>query len=236
MITFAEVAIGSGGICGCSRCGGPAGMARSVGRIITDLEQSGSDWSAGPGPNVVFTGFEPFAHPELPAIVEAAVSRGFERVRLRTDGGALSRPGNAAGVLGAGVHQLEVVILGGPDTHDALSGRAGLFQSASAGAAAFLSEATRLGKRVAVSGHVPICRHNIAETPAAVAALASFGATAVHIDASAYDDARSEAPQLIAAALETATVNRLAAYVTGWDGRIDPVFTRAPWEYVGMAS
>ena len=236
MISFSEVAIGSGGTCGCARCAVPAGAARSVGGIITGLEQSCASWSSGPGPNVVFTGFEPFAHPELPAIVEAAVSRGFERIRLRTDGGALSRSGNAAGVLSAGVQQLEVVILGGVDAHDALTGRAGLFQSASAGVAAFLSEAGRLGKRVAVTGYVPVCRHTIAETPGAVAALGSLGATAVHIDASAFGGAQSEASPFISAALETATVNRLAAFVTGWSGGIDPVFGRAPWEYREVAS
>jgi hypothetical protein len=167
-------------------------------------------WSPDSAPGVIFAGFEPFAHPELPQLIEAAVNSGFVRVALRTDAGALGLPGNAAGVIAAGVRALEVMLLGGTAAeHDGATAAPGLFDAATVGVAAFRSAARDAGVHVSVSGFVPVCRHNEAFAAGGVAALASMGATSVELACASQELA--EKPE-VRAALETAAVNGMAAW------------------------
>jgi MoaA/NifB/PqqE/SkfB family radical SAM enzyme len=216
MINFVEIALGSGVACSCARCHTPPAReffsAEVVGSRIASVV---AEWADGPGPNVLLVGPEPFAHPELPGIVASAAASGCERIGMRTDAGALSIPGNAEGVLGAGVRHLQVVVLGGQDAHDRLADRPGLFDAASQGVRAFIAAARHGGVRVAVTGIVPVCAHNVPELPAAVAALASAGAVAVEI---AVQPAAAQVrgfSDWLASAIDTGTVNGLWVTVTG---------------------
>lgn len=223
MLVFREVVIGEGGIAGCVRCAGRAPSApRAAADVGEDLRLAASQLNR-PGPNVVLTGSEPFAHPELPTLVRLAADAGFERIRLRTDAGALSSPGNAEGVLGAGVRQLEVVLLGAGEVHDSLTGRPGLFAATTQGVSRFAAAADASGLEIAITGLVPVCRHNAQHVPEAVAALASLGAVAVTIDARRHAlDAG-----VLRSALDTGTAGLVAVSVLGQE--VDAPYDRLPW-------
>lgn len=226
MLTFFEVRIGTDTAPACALC---ASSAQAAERSPVPLEQIAAEllrvargWAHGPGPNVTFTGFEPFAHPELPDIIGAARSAGFVRVRLRTDAGALATGVNARGAIEAGVRQLDVVGLGPDDVHDRLSGHPGLAAASAAGLAAFHAAAEGVRVPVAVTGFVPVCRHNVQFAPGAVARLAALGAVAVHLDGSRCP--RQHMP-FVTAALDTAAVNGVAGWVSALEGEAFP----APW-------
>lgn len=222
VLVFREVIIGEGGIAGCVRCAGRVSVApRLAEEVGEDLRRAASELDR-PGPNVVFAGFEPFAHPELPTLVRLAVDAGYERIRLRTDAGALSSPGNAEGVLGAGVRQIEVVLLGAGDEHDSLTGRSGLFAAAMQGVSRFAAVADASGLDVGITGLVPVCRHNVQHVPEAVAALASLGAVAVTIDARR----RALDADVVRSALDTGTTGLVAVTVLGQE--VEAPYDRLP--------
>jgi hypothetical protein len=175
---------------------------------------------------VVFSGFEPFAHPTLPDAIAVAIEDGFERVRLQTDGGALAVHGNAEGAFAAGVRHLEIVLLGDPETHDRLACREGLFEAAVRGVDAFKAAASSAGSDIFVSGVLPLCAHNVGVAAAAVASFARLGAEAVELDAGRLSGAGRERDAILAA-LDTATVNGMHAWVRG--GGFPAPYDRAPW-------
>jgi MoaA/NifB/PqqE/SkfB family radical SAM enzyme len=223
VINFVEIALGTGAACSCSRCAAPPAReffsAEVVGSRIASVV---AEWADGPGPNVMLSGPESFAHPELPGIVASAAAAGCERIGLRTDAGALSIPGNAEGVLGAGVRHLQVVMLGGQGSHDRLADRPGLFDAASQGVRTFIAAALHGGEHVAVTGMVPVCAHNVPELPAAVAALASVGAVAVEI---AVQPAAAQVrgfSDWLASAIDTGTVNGVWVTVAGLEAQRVP--------------
>ncbi|MCE5204044.1 MAG: hypothetical protein LLG24_07535, partial [Actinomycetia bacterium] len=145
---------------------------RSEGDILAEIAEIAEEWDALGRPNVFFEGFEPFAHPALPSLISAAADAGFARIGLETDGGALARPGNAAGALHAGVRHVKIRTLGLDRSADEICGRPGLSTSVLQGMHALSQAADDLGVVVAVSGVVPLCRHNVELLPATVAALA----------------------------------------------------------------
>ncbi|HSK47666.1 MAG TPA: hypothetical protein VLA05_06660 [Coriobacteriia bacterium] len=229
MITFVEVAIGSDGELGCRRCGASSTQphVRRASDVGAELASIATGWRYGPGPNVSFIGIEPFVHPELPQLIAAATSAGFSRVRLRTDGGALAKADNAAGAFSAGVRHLEIVLLGSAKTHDERSGRSGLFDDAAAGATAFSRAAE--SSAVSITARIPVCRHSVFDVAGAVVAAAALGASAATIDASGLKWS-TDREALLDAALETATVNRVAACVINWDGGWTAPYDRTPWQ------
>ncbi len=233
MLSFLEVPIGTGGVARCSRCpGGAQRDARPSHAVLADLQAARADsvWSSGL--NVGFVGFEPFAHPELPALIGGAVDSGAQRIRLRTDGGALGVGGNAAGAFGAGVRHIELVLLAGTaSVHDSLTGAPGLFDAARNGIAAFRAYAESSGESVAITGIVPICAHTAAHAAAAVAVLAELGAVAARLDVTSDAPAAREAALV---ALETATVNGLHGFVTGRVAGASPLQLTAPWRTVAV--
>lgn len=212
MIRFAEVALGSGGGVGCTRCADePAVVAfRPVALIAAEIAEAVGAWpaDAGAGPNVSLTGSEPFEHPELPAVVAAAGQAGARRIRLETSGAGLQSPGNAAGALSAGVTHVRVTLLGGtPGVHDALTGCPGAFDAAIAGLRTFRACASEAGAHVCVTVRVPACRHNLHDLPAAVAAAVDAGADSVTLAIG--DGGADLAPALpwLTAACDTGVVN-----------------------------
>jgi len=230
VIEFFEIPIGEGGVLACTRCAAHQGPRADwpLDRIAKQLD-SAAKVETDTSRNVSFMGFEPFRHPELPQLISAAVESGFDRIRLQTDAGALAQASNAAGAIGTGVRQLEVVVLGDAATHDALAQRPGHFELARAGVEAFRSVAEREGVHIWVSAIIPACRHNIAVLPAAVAAAAHMGAQAVVIDASGFR-VKADAEALLDAALQTGTVNRVAVSVRGWAGSSRDSYGQAPFE------
>lgn len=230
MIAFRDISIGTGGELSCSSCFRAAERApRPLADIVAEAARIVDEWDEhAPGPNIGLVGYEPFAHPELPALIAATHATGIERLRLRTDGGALSQPGNAEGVFGAGVRHLELIVLAGdPATHDRLAGASGLFAATAQGAAAYASVARGSGERAVLTGYVPMCKHNAGDVSAAVAHLASLGASAVQL-ALAPGIAESHA-DAVRAALDTATVNAMAGWVTGDGAASFGVYASGPW-------
>lgn len=145
------------------------------------IDEAMGAFRGGPGPNLTFTDAEAFLHPELPALITHAVEAGAQRVGITTSGVAFTQGGNAAGCIHVGVRHVDVVLLGGRDTHDSLVGTSGSYEAAKRGLEAFQGAAADAGVRVAVMGHVPVCKHNVHEIPDAVATFVEMGAIGVHL-------------------------------------------------------
>jgi hypothetical protein len=212
-----EVSLGRGGGTRCTRCGRrEEGRYRPAFEISAEVEAACDAWGDVPGPNVALTGPEPFGHPELPQLVSAAVRAGVKRLRLDTDAVSLGHPDNAGGVLAAGVRQLRVTLLAGsPGMHDALAGSPGVLDRTLQGVRAFADTAERADVHVAISAHIPVCRHNLHDLANTVSVAASAGACYVLLEiADPAIDPRSAMPW-VAAACDTGTVNALWVEVAG---------------------
>lgn len=217
MIEFAEVDIGTGRTAACVRCGTtPERSLLASATILTALSTTAASWSDGPGPNVMFVGTEPFAHPELPQLVSAAVGAGYQRIGLRTDAGALSIPGNAEGVLSAGVRHIQLVLAGGDAaSHDGITARSGLFDSAMGGIAVLRQAARTAGVSVAITGLVRVCPHSLTSLPAAVAALTDAGAVAVELAVTPTVTNETDLRDWLGSAIDTGMVNGVWVSVSG---------------------
>lgn len=216
MIDFHPIPVGTGTPCGCVRCGSaPEVSYASVAAVEAHLAGvraaaggTRGETAAGSAYGVALTGPEPFAHPELPALVAACRRAGFSRIAVETDGAALVAHGNAAGVLHAGVRHLWVRVLGADDaTHDGLTGRPGHGAASRAGVAAYSEAAAMMGATVAITAVVPVCRHTLGELPAIVASCAPRGFHAVRLESAG--PVPSQAAAVIAAACDTGMVNRI---------------------------
>ena len=226
MITFTELSIGTGGIAACVLCARASDAIAIEPYPLNRLAPDSLRPESRGGRGVTLVGFEPFAHPELPALIAALRIGGWERIRLRSDCGALMTSGNAEGVLEAGVSQLEAVLLGDESTHDRLTGRKGLYQAATLGIRAFTAAASTSAARTVLTGYVPLCQHNARSAAFGVAHLAALGAVAVHVDASLVG--RGDEAYVIAA-LDTAAASGMAGFVTGWSGPVPRPQETAPW-------
>lgn len=203
MIDLTPIYVGDGSPAGCVRCGAAgASTYLPVARIAATIAES------GPSHGVVLTGPEPFAHPELPRVVAACRESGVSRIAIETDGGALSVPGNARGVLLSGVRHLWVrVLAASDDRHDMLAGTRGLSSAMRSGVSGYLANAETEGLQVAVTAVVPVCEHNLGELPAIVAHCAAQGFHAARLVAAGA--LPSSAGAAVAAACDTGMVNRL---------------------------
>ena len=221
MIAFASVSLGSGGLPACTRCRTEAESCfRESAEVAEGIRRAAEHWHHGPGPNIALTGAEAFAHPELPLIVAAARESGVRRLKLTTGGGALEVGENAPGSIQAGVRQVELVLLGGDaSVHDALWGREGSLAAAVGGARRFTEAAKTGGVAVALTGRVPVCRHNAASAPSAVAALAAMGAVAVVVEP-ASGGGFSPDRAWLAAVADTGMVNRAWVAFAGWSSAV----------------
>lgn len=209
MLEFAHIALGAGDGLACTRCSPAREATYLPASALSDrIRAVAEGWTSGPGPNIILGGPEPFAHPELPSLVAEAVAAGVERICLETDGGALSVPANASGVLRAGVRHLRVRLLAGDAVlADELSGIRGRAGDALAGIAAFLESADSDSVRVVVTALVPVCQHNLASLPATIAALARHDLHAVRLIPGG--SLPSGADAVLAAACDTGMVNQL---------------------------
>lgn len=224
MLRFAEVTIGSGLVLACARC---ADVRQAEPQSLESIGDSLRPHRGCDG--VWLTGMEPFEHPRLPQVIVAAREAGLPRIGLRTNAGALSVGGNAAGVLSAGVTLIEFVLLGhDPASHDTMARRAGLFDAATGGLRAYRAAAEATGQFVYLAALVPVCRHNVESLPLTVAAAAAAGATSITLDTAR---APRDTEDYVEAALETAAVNLLAASVVGGGGP-DSSVARRPWDVV----
>jgi len=203
VIGFAPIYLGDGPVSGCVRCGAPSApgylpveaIAAAVAGVL-------------PADGVALSGPEPFAHPDLPRVVAACRDAGVSRIAIETDGGALSVPGNAHGVLLSGVRHLWVRVLGSSDEmHDTLAGKRGIAQAMRAGVAGYLANAETERLQVAVTAIVPVCGHNLGELPAIVAYCAAHGFHAARLLAAGA--LPSSAETIVAAACDTGMVNHL---------------------------
>jgi hypothetical protein len=155
--TFREVPIGFDGLASCAQCarGKAAPSPRPTEEVLAEI-------TAGKkGSDVSLTGFEPFAHPELPRLIAAVCEHGRGRLMLQTDGGALAVGDNARGAALAGARVFEIIYhAGDPDADDALTGRPGLARARTAG----LSELRRVAYtepdlHLFICGVARLCRH-----------------------------------------------------------------------------
>jgi hypothetical protein len=218
VLDFAEVSIGDGATVRCTRCrpADGSGGYRDVAGITADIERVVAGWAVPPGPNVELTGPEPLAHPELPAVVAAAVQAGVRRLRLLTDAAGFCVPANAEGAIASGVRHIKFALLGGtPGVHDVLAGTAGALEATSQGVRAYLEAAGMLGSDVHVSAVIPVCRHTAGDLPVTVARAAEAGADSVllRVDDGGVD-LRAALPT-IAAACDTGVVNGVWVEVEG---------------------
>jgi hypothetical protein len=209
VLHFAEVSLGAGRGVRCRRCHGTADAPTFLdASVLVDRITEAAAGTVAPGPNVALTGPEPFDHPDLPALVTAAVRSGVARLRIDTDGAALANPANAGGSIAAGVRHIRVTLLGGsPGTHDVLCGTPGAFEAALAGMRTYARAAEEQDTAVSLSVLVPVCRHTVRDLPTAVAAAGEAGARSVLLrvdDGGA--DLRAALPWMTAAC-DTGVVN-----------------------------
>jgi MoaA/NifB/PqqE/SkfB family radical SAM enzyme len=209
VIRFVAIEVGDGAPLGCARCGASATpIYHPTDVVVARITAEADAWQSVPGPNVVLTGPEPFAHPALPELVSACVDAGFERIAIETDGRALATPAHATGALGAGVNHLYVRLLAAEEGRaDALSGRPGLGTAVAVGIAAYRDGATRAGVTAVVTVVVPVCRHTIESLPSTIARLAAWEVDAVRLVKGG--DLSSSSATLLAAACDTGMVNRV---------------------------
>ncbi len=218
MLVFEAVAIGTGHGIRCTRCHpvSEVPVYHSTEDVLAGVQAVVAAWPGGPGPSIALTGPEPFSHPELPAIVTGAIEAGVSRLRLEVDGGAFTMPGNAEGALGAGARHVQVTLLGGTEgIHDALAGGPGAFDTAIAGLSAFGQAVRTSGVDAIATVLVPVCRHNVADLPAAVGAAVGAGTASVllRIEDGGID-LRAATPWILAAC-DTGVVNGVWVEVEG---------------------
>jgi pyruvate-formate lyase-activating enzyme len=218
VIRFADVALGTGGEVRCSRCHGEpqAASYRPADDVAAEVAMVCARWEGRPGPNVAFTGAEPFGHPELPMLVAAAKEARCRRLCLDTDAVALRSQQNAGGSLMAGVRHLRWTLLGGtPGLHDALVGTPGALEASGEGVRSFLSTAAAEEIAVSVTAVVPVCRHNAHDLPAAAGLAVDAGVDRVLLRVGDGGLDLGSALPWIVAACDTGVVNGVWVEVEG---------------------
>lgn len=218
MIRFDQIAIGTGVGPRCRRCSAATAERsfREVDAIAAEMAAVVDAWDASPGPNVLLTGAEPFAHDALPRLIAQARAAGVQRIGLVTDGGALGFGDNAVGTVHTGVRRVVVRSIGLGEAADERAGRPELSAATIAGIRAFVEAAKHAEATVAVSAEVAVCRHNADELPSIVAALGEAGVGCVTFFE---DDGATTAPASVAATLaaacDTGVVNGVWVEVRG---------------------
>jgi hypothetical protein len=218
MIRFSEVPIGSGPRVRCTRCAADDTPMtfRPAAEVVAEASAACASWSGGAGPNIRLTGAEPFAHPELPAVITGVIGAGCRRLELESDAIGLRSPANARGALLSGVRHVRTTFLAGTEgVHDALAGAPGVFEAAREGIAAFTGVAAVEGIDVSVTVVVPVCRHSAHDLPAAIGAAVEAGADRVEMRiADGGLDLTSALPWIVASC-DTGVVNGVWVEVEG---------------------
>ena len=217
MLKFVDIVLGQSGSPRCTRCHSVgAETLRDAQGILENMRQAVNAGAGSSGVNFSFTGAEPFHHPALFELLDAAAAAGASRMRLVSDAHALVDPETAERALRSGVRHLEFALLGSTaELHDSLTGRRGSFEDTLAGAESFINVALKGTTRVHVTARVPVCRHNLHDTPEIVTLAAKTGASAVLLTIDDVDlDLRQAGPWL-EAACDTGVVYRTWVEVEG---------------------
>jgi hypothetical protein len=217
VLRFADIMLGEAGTVRCGRCfGGGGEVLRDPADIAADIASAVRDWNGGPGPNLSFTGAEPFHHSALHELLGEAVRAQARRIRLDSDCVALQSPETSQAALENGARHLRFALLGSTaQLHDALAGADGAFQSTLGGAGTFAEMATERDIVVHVTARVPVCRHNLRDLPATVAAAAkAHVASVLLVIDDPHLDLRSAEPWL-EAACDSGVVNAIWVEVEG---------------------
>ncbi len=217
MIDFFNISLGEGIGCACRRCSPPTPEHfREVDAILEEVSRAVALWDGvGPGPNIAFTGPEPYRHRRLPTLAQGAMAAGVQRLSLSTDAVALAMPDTAAGSLDAGVRHIEVPLLGASShSHDALSGTPGSFDGALAGMRTLKSVGEERGVPVLICGRVRVCSHNVRELPGIVIAFAQVGANSVTLELDGTVPATVARPW-VGAAVDTGIVSNVWVALEG---------------------
>lgn len=219
MIEYAEIPIGTGAREHCTLCSRTpvSDTYRPSASVLGDVRAIVQGWGDGPGPNVSFSGAEPFKHPELPALISGSIEAGVARLGLTTDGVALCAGDNAAGCIRAGVRHADITLLGGTaETHDRLAGNPGSFNAACEGTRCLLRASREIGIPCVVCGRTRICRHNADDMPGIVLAFAEAGVSTVSLEIAETVSLSKRWP-LLEAAIETGIVYGVWVSVKGPD-------------------
>lgn len=181
MLRFSDIVLGTGGEVACRRCQAVAAEAfRNANVVKRDIERVSRAWSGRPGPNLAFTGAEPFRHPAIAELFESAVAEGAERIRVDSDATALRSAEAADAALRQGLRHLRFTLLGSSHAlHDALAGTSASFAETLEGVGVFARVAEESHLPVYVSARVPVCRHNLKDLPAVVDSASRAGASSV---------------------------------------------------------
>jgi len=217
VIEYVEIAIGAGNREHCVQCSREAvpDTFRPLSDVIADVRRVVADWGDAPGPNVSFSGVEPFRHPELPALIAQTVDSGVERLGLTTDGVALCAGDNASGCIQAGVRHADITLLAGTaEAHDRLAGHPGSFDAACSGTRCLIEASNTLSIRCVVCGRTRICRHNVDDMPGIVLAFAEAGVSTVSLEIAPTVSLSRRMP-LLEAAIETGIVYGVWVSISG---------------------
>jgi MoaA/NifB/PqqE/SkfB family radical SAM enzyme len=173
-------------------------------------------WREQPGPNLEFSGAEPFGHPQLFDILRCSTDAGAQRIRIESDCAALAIPETAARTIESGVRHLQLVMRGSDEaSHRALHGQESSLRATLNGASAFNEVAHELGTRVHLCARVPVCRHNLHDLPAIVVTAAKAGISFVRLVLEDETLSPWDAAQWIEAACDTGIVHAAWVEVEG---------------------
>lgn len=217
MLKFTNIALGEYSAPRCARCH-PAETEsiREASDVLAAIHEAVGGWRSGPGPNLSFAGAEPFHHPALLELLDASVAAGASRIRLESDAHALAAEETTERALHSGVRHLMFPLLGSAaELHDSLSGRHGSFENTIAGAKNFIDGALKDATKVHVTVRVPVCRHNVHDTPEIVTLAAKTGANAVILAVDDVDLDVREAGPWLGAACDTGVVYATWVQVEG---------------------
>lgn len=202
MLHFADIVLGQSGARRCTRCTrSSTDSYRDAPEIVPEIHSAVHEWGERPGPNFSFCGAEPLGHLAIFELLEVARVGGARRIRLETDARALSDLAIADRILRAGVRHLTIPLLGStPEVHNALAGPSASLHETLAGAHAFAETAEQAGLPVHITARVPVCHHNLHDTPAIVTLAAQNDIRHVQLAIDDPDlDVRRSAPWLEAA-------------------------------------
>ena len=243
MLRFANVLLGESGAPRCARCRHvDVETLRDAPDILADIRSATTVSIDGPGPNLSFTGAEPFHHPELFELLDAAVEAGVRRIRLESDAHALVDPETAEAAFRAGVRHLAFPLLGSTaEMHDSLTGVAGSFDTTVAGAKNFMDVALASKTAVHVTVRTPVCRHNLHDTPGIVTLAAKTGARSVALTIDDVDLALRRAAPWLEAACDTGVVYATwvevegvpYGFARGWELHLASVYHKVEGEKSG---
>lgn len=212
MLSFATIRIGKGSPVPCSRC-----CRREPEVLRPASEILGEIGSLSPSPDspihgISFGGAEPFHHPDLADLLQAARSK-TGRIRLETDATALASPGAAEDAIETGVRHLQFRLLA-PDLESASNGGEGLERTL-LGVSAFADAAGRAHAAVHLTARLHVCSHVLEYLPDLVALSAEAGARAVYLGVEDPALDLASAVPWLEAACDSGVVNRTWVQVEG---------------------